>query len=156
HRLDIVRNAFLSPPANAGAGVKIGVISDNVDHLSDVVTSGDAPNNVNIKFRSTDPADAGDEGTALIEVLHDIVPGASIEFYGPTTSAEMVTGINTLKGDGCQIILDDLTFLDEPKFEDGIIAQAVKSFIAGGGIYVTSAGNDSQDHYIGNYNQVNN
>src|SRR5581483_2542378 len=170
HHFDVIRNLFFNTPTNAGAGVKVGVISDNVSDLSLSVVTGDAPSTASVLFTdTTNPDNAGDEGTALIEVIHDVAPGATIEFDGPIASfldpnttqgfqkgMDMVSAINQMKADGCQIIVDDITFLDEPKFQDGIIATTVRSFVTGGGIYVTSAGNDSLDHYIGGYNRVAN
>src|SRR6185295_1539708 len=42
-------------------------------------------------------------------------------------------------------------FTDEPKFEDGPIAQAARRFAAGGGVYVTAAGNYARSHYFAPY-----
>ncbi len=68
----------------------------------------------------------------------------------------MVAGIEALKEAGCNIIVDDITFTDEPKFEDGLIAQAARGFYNSGGIYVTSAGNSAQWHYSSTYNRGDN
>ena len=49
------------------------------------------------------------------------------------------------------MIVDDLVFTDEPKFEDGPIGLAARRFIAAGGVYVTAAGNFARSHYFAAY-----
>jgi len=133
-----------------GAGVKVGVISTGVTHLASSVASGDLPVDVEVLTAGG----GGDEGTAILEILHDIAPGAGLAFYGPTTSADMVAGINALAAAGARIVVDDLTFFDERKFEDDMIAQTARNFVTGGRLYVTSAGNSAQTHYRSAYNRV--
>lgn len=131
-----------------GTGIKVGVISDGVSNLADSVASGDLPSSPAIDVRK---AGSGDEGTAMLEIIHDLAPGAALAFYGPEDSTDMVTAINTLASAGCNIIVDDLIFGNEPKFEDGPIAQASRNFYINGGLYVTSAGNSAQRHYYHQY-----
>lgn len=132
-----------------GAGVKVGVISDGVDHLADSVMSNDLPAGVQVLAPGT-----GDEGTAMLEIVHDLAPGAALAFYGPSTSVDMASGINALAAAGARVVVDDLSFFFEPKFEDGLIAETVRSFATGGRVYVSSAGNRAQQHYRVGYNQL--
>jgi len=167
HRFDLVRSLFFSPNPNtsAGAGIRVGVMSDSTDHISLVQATGDAPPNPQLHIIQSPgdpnhlpfpiPPNTGDEGTALIELVHDIAPGAPITFYGPVDSADFLIGLTQLQGDQVKVIVDDLAFFDEPKFEDGPLAIAVRNFITNGGIYITSAGNDAENHYIGNFNPTN-
>ena len=133
----------------SGAGVKVGVISDGVDHLADSVMSNDLPAGVQVLAPGS-----GDEGTAMLEIVHDLAPGAALAFYGPTTSVDMANGINALAAAGARVVVDDLSFFFEPKFEDGLIAQTVRSFATGGRVYVSSAGNRAQQHYRSGYSPV--
>ena len=57
----------------SGAGVKVGVISDGVDHLADSVMSDDLPAGVQVLAPGS-----GNEGTALLEIVHDLAPGAAL------------------------------------------------------------------------------
>jgi subtilisin family serine protease len=132
-----------------GAGVKVGVISDGVDHLANSVMSQDLPGGVQVLAPGS-----GDEGTALLEIVHDLAPGAALAFYGPSTSVDMANGINALAAAGARVVVDDLSFFFEPKFEDGIIADTVRSFATDGRIYVSSAGNRAQQHYRAGYSPV--
>ena len=136
-----------------GSGITIGVISDGVtnSHLS--VASGDLPSNFGF---NTNLPHFGDEGTAMLEIVHDLAPGANLLFssgrFGQTT---MIDSINWLVANGADVIVDDLGFLEEPYFDDGPIADAVQNAIDGGVVYVTSAGNfGDASHWQGQYELV--
>ncbi len=129
-----------------GSGFKIGVISDGVDYISNSIATGDLPLGVEVV-----QSGSGNEGTAMLEIIHDLAPGAELAFYGPETSADMVVGIQALEAAGCEIIVDDVGFFDEPKFEDGPIAQEARQFFQNGGVYVSACGNSAQEHYIHQY-----
>ena len=60
-----------------GKGVKVGVISDGVDARRTAQSSGDLPATIEI-----DPGNrgSGDEGTALLEIVHDLAPKADLAF----------------------------------------------------------------------------
>ncbi len=133
----------------SGAGVKVGVISDGVDHLADSVSSGDLPSGIEILFPG-----GGDEGTAMLEIVHDLAPGAALAFYGPDTSVELAHAIDALAAAGARIVVDDLGALGEPKFEDGLVAETVKNFATNGRLYVSAAGNQAQQHYRSPYNRL--
>jgi subtilisin family serine protease len=133
----------------SGAGVTIGVISGGVTHLADSVGSGDLPAKVQVLRGGS-----GDEGTAILEVVHDVAPGAGLAFYEPETSADMVAGIGALAAAGARVVVDDLIFFDEPKFEDGMIAQTARRFATAGRLYVTAAGNAAQTHYRSTYHRL--
>jgi hypothetical protein len=141
-RADQARSAF----GVTGASVKVGVMSNGVDHLANSLASGDLPAGVQVLKNP-----GGDEGTAMLEIVHDLAPGATLAFYGPTTSADMVNGINALAAAGARVVVDDILFFDEPKFQDGMIAQAARNFASGGKVYVTSAGNSAQRRYRASY-----
>ena len=60
-----------------GTGVKVGVISDGVDSLASVEASGDLPTSTQVL---PGQAGSGDEGTAMLEIVHDLAPGADLVF----------------------------------------------------------------------------
>ena len=43
-----------------------------MDHIADSVASGDLPNDVTVLSNTQ----GGDEGTAMLEIVYDMVPGA--------------------------------------------------------------------------------
>jgi hypothetical protein len=129
-----------------GTGVTVGVISDGADDRAASIASGDLPADLQVLGTGS-----GNEGTAMLEIVHDLAPGARLLFAPVATSAAMVATIDALAAAGARVIVDDLVFTDEPKFEDGPIAAAARRFAAGGGVYVTSAGNFGRTHWIGPY-----
>ena len=133
-----------------GSGIKVGVMSNGVTHLSQSVATGDLPSSPAVDVLK---AGYGDEGTATLEIIHDLAPGAPLAFYSPITSSDMVAGIGDLEAAGCKVIVDDIGFSNEPKFEDGPIAQQARQFCTNGGVYVTACGNDAQRHYMATYNR---
>jgi hypothetical protein len=135
----------------AGSGVSVGVISDGVGRLHESIASGDLPPSVELLSAGGPAGGDGTEGTAMLEIVHDLAPGARLLFSGPRTSAEMVTAIDALAAAGAQVIVDDLIFTDEPKFVDGPVALAARRFAEAGGLYVTAGGNFARSHWIGDY-----
>lgn len=131
-----------------GAGVRIGVLSDGVTSLSTSQASGDLPAVTVLSGQAGD----GDEGTAMLEIIHDLAPGAQLYFAtGINGMASFAQNIRDLAAAGCHIIVDDIGYLAESPFQDGqlgtsqtnggIIAQAVKDVGAGGVLYFSSAAN---------------
>jgi hypothetical protein len=145
HRANLARSSF----GVDGTGVTVGVISDSVDNLAAVQSSGDAgpvtvlsgQSGVNTcGLMGTDPC-AG-EGTAMLEIVSDLAPGAAL-FFATGTGSEAATAANiqALRDVGCDIIVDDIGYFEEPVFQDGKIAQAVNTVTAGGALYFSAAGN---------------
>ena len=125
---------------HTGASVKVCVLSDGVDSLAARQASGDLPAAVTVL---SGQAGSGDEGTAMLEIVHDMAPGASLVFAtaGPSV-AQFATNILNLRNNaGCNIIVDDYTYFNEGAFQDGPIAQAVNTVTAAGAIYLSSAAN---------------
>jgi hypothetical protein len=89
-----------------------------------------------------------DEGRAMMQIVHDVAPGAAIAFYtGANTQADFAAGIGALAAAGAKIIADDIGYYDEPFFQDGIIAQAIDAANAKGVAYFSAAGNNGQLSY---------
>jgi Subtilase family len=91
----------------------------------------------------------GDEGRAMLQIVHDVAPGASLAFYTAENSeADFASGIGKLAasvaagGAGAKVIADDVGYFDEPFFQDGIVAQAIDAVEAQGVAYFSAAGND--------------
>lgn len=135
HNVAAARTAF----SVDGTGVNIGVLSDGVDSLATAQGTGDLPPGVTVL---SGQAGSGDEGTAMLEIVNDVAPGATLFFAeGLSSQAQFAQNILDLRTAGCDIIVDDIAFFAEPVFEDGIIAQAAESVISSGGVYFSSAGN---------------
>ena len=142
HQADRVR-ARLNFAGNRnadGTGVRIGVLSDSVDFLAASQASNDLGTVTVLPGQSGMPATG--EGTAMLEIVHDLAPGAELFFAtGNGGPANMAQNIRNLRTEGCDIIIDDLTYSNEPPFQDGVISQAVNEVCANGALYFSSAGN---------------
>ena len=122
-----------------GAGIKVGVLSDSASAttVTALENTGDLPTNTVV----LNPGTGEDEGCAIMEIIHDLAPGAQPYFNTGTTAATFATAITALATAGCTVIVDDISFYNEGVFQDDIIAQAINSFVANGGIYFSSAAN---------------
>jgi subtilisin-like proprotein convertase family protein len=147
HRAAEARNFF----GVNGAGVKIGVLSDSVDFLDQSIASGNLPTNVTV-LPGQDGVDLPDvntngEGTAMLEIIHDLAPGARLFFATGFISPEsFADNIRALRAAGCDIIVDDIVYANESPFHIDTIATAVEEVTNDGALYFSSAGN------YGNFN----
>jgi len=127
-----------------GTGIKIGVISDGVDSLAVSQATGDIPGFVDVGSN----ANGGDEGTAMLEIIHDIAPGADLAFHTAfPTSVQFLNAIEFFISIGADIIVDDVGFLTQPYFQDGELAQAAQAATEMGISFFSAAGNDGRRHY---------
>jgi hypothetical protein len=147
-----------------GTGVKVGVLSNSYDcnpngiyTAAASIRAGELPQDVQVLadlrlrldpvfpqryYRSRcDPY--FDEGRTLLEIVHDLAPGASLAFHTAKNGAiDMANGIRELAEAGTTVIVDDTVYLDEPVYQDGgVIVDAVRDVIARGVTYVAAAGN---------------
>lgn len=140
HRADSGRATF----GVDGSGVTACAISDSVDALGALQASGELPPGVIVlPGQSGNPGTS--EGTALLEIIHDLAPGADLAFAtGRGGTAQMAQNILDLAAAGCKVITDDVFYFNEPPFQDGILAQAVDEVAADGVLYLSSAGNSGR------------
>ncbi len=130
----------------------------------DDIASGDLPAaaNINILEEASTSTDAsgttcgfseyflpdGDEGRAMMQIVHDVAPGAKLAFHtAAITEADFAQGIQDLATAGAQVIADDVGYFDEPFFQDGLVAQAVNAVNAAGVSYFSAAGNSGSNGY---------
>ena len=155
-----------------GAGVKIGVISDSFNGsgsaptVATQIAAGNLPGSGNPNGYTTGvtvvkDATGTDEGRAMLEIVHDVAPGAALYFHSAfnntqtpgytnadtpapdQTIADAITGLAGVSG--MRIIVDDVGILTAPRFQDGAAAQAVNAAVGGGIAYFSAAGNSATD-----------
>ncbi|MFI5690677.1 hypothetical protein ACIA58_02465 [Kribbella sp. NPDC051586] len=128
-----------------GKGQKIGVISGDVDHLADSVAAGELPAGIQVLQQSASYED--DEGTGMMEIIHDMAPGAKLAFASTLdTNADYFEAFHVLANAGVTMIAEDIALDDEPVFQQGLGATTAET-LARHGIWVSSsAGNLGTRH----------
>ncbi|MGC2061796.1 MAG: hypothetical protein WA610_02380, partial [Thermodesulfovibrionales bacterium] len=142
----------------SGSGVKVGILSDSyntyaaaVTHAADDVASGDLPgagNNCSGQTTEVDvlsdttPYASYDEGRAMLQIVHDLAPGAALSF---ATAFNGITSfsdnVRSLRAAGADIIADDFFYYEDPFFQEGPISVAISDVVSAGALYFALAGN---------------
>jgi hypothetical protein len=136
-----------------GAGITVGVLSDSFNCLggaaSDVTTGDLSAVNVIQEISScSGPSGGDDEGRAMLQIVHDVAPGANLAFASALNGmASYATNIQSLAAAGAKVLVDDVLYLAEPMFQDGIVAQAVNQVVGGGAAFFSAAGNQGRFSY---------
>jgi hypothetical protein len=145
-----------------GSGVKTCVLSDSYNRAftsaecasennvcaSDDVDSGDLPPDVDV----VQEADGADEGRAMLQIVHDIAPGAPLGFHttlgGLANYANAISTLADPNGADCDVLVDDWIYFFEGMLQDGVVADAVKGAVnEDGKVYVSFAGNAEDQSY---------
>jgi Subtilase family len=154
-----------------GRGITLGALSDSYDtatttvagdpltiHAADDVASGDLPGPGNPRNRKPvvvvqdDPTGSGfDEGRGMLQIAHDVAPKAKLCFAtaegGDLNFADNIRKLADKSGPcGADVVVDDVSYFDEPFFSDGPIADAVDDVAAQGVSYFSSAGNEGDNN----------
>ncbi|HZJ16897.1 MAG TPA: hypothetical protein VFD27_17720, partial [Chthoniobacteraceae bacterium] len=107
HGADVVRAAFKA----TGLGVKVGVLSDSVDFLGQSQATGDLPAVTVLPGQDGLGIGLNGEGTAMLEIIHDLAPGADLFFASAFISeAQFAQNVLDLRAAGCDVILDDVFY----------------------------------------------
>ena len=146
-----------------GRNVRVGVLSDSyncapgplvpgqrfTDATQDIAAN-DLPADVLVlEDLSPVPADfCSDEGRAMMQIIHDVAPGASLAFATAFNGEQaFAQSIIDLADAGSKVIVDDIIYFAEPMFLNGAVAQAVNTVKARGVSYFSSAGNQGRQSY---------
>ncbi|HST70575.1 MAG TPA: S8 family serine peptidase [Solirubrobacterales bacterium] len=160
-RVDDAREAF----ELRGRGITVGVLSDSYDtaagaatDAADDVVSGDLPGpagtcaeqQLPVNVLDEGPAGEGDEGRAMLQIVHDLAPKAELAFATAFESEEgFAENIERLArpvsegGAGADVIVDDVAWFEEPFFQDGPVAVAINRVTEDGKTYLSATGNDN-------------
>jgi hypothetical protein len=128
-----------------GAGVNVGVISNGAPSIA----ASDLPA-VTVNNTGCAAGTAGcDEGTAMLEIVHDMAPGAGLFFDAGAGGgvAGHVGAQNWLAAAGrANVITEDMAFDGEPAFQYGLAASNGDAIAASGVSMHSSAGNLGNQH----------
>ncbi|HEX4464786.1 MAG TPA: S8 family serine peptidase [Solirubrobacterales bacterium] len=141
-----------------GSDVKVGILSDSFDldaltptGAREDVLSGDLPGAGNpcgystpVEVLDDSEAEGEDEGRAMAQIVHDLAPGAAISFAtafkGLTPFAD---NIKALAANGASVIADDISYFEEPFFQEGPVGNAITEVTEDGVSYFSAAGNNN-------------
>ena len=141
-----------------GSGVTVGILSDSFNrsvtaatHAPEDVAAGDLPgpgspcgSTTAVDVLDDSEATGKDEGRAMAQIVHDLAPGAAIAFATAFTGElQFAANIKALAAAGAKVIADDVTYFEEPFFQDGPVAVAAGEVGAAGVSYFSAAGNDN-------------
>jgi subtilisin family serine protease len=136
HRVREAREFF----GVTGAGIKICVLSDGIDGIAAIQESGDLPADIEVL---PGQRGRGSEGAAMLEIVHDLAPGARLAFATAANSfASFAENVLALHQSGCHVIVDDIFYIVESPFQDLGVAEAVNRVTAAGVLYFSSSGNE--------------
>ena len=156
-----------------GSGVTVGVISDGIGGLASAIAAGDLPASTLTRdvtgkliavtggviatyFRADGDLEgklgssSGSEGTAMMEIVHDIAPGAQLRFANFNTDLEFNAAVDFLASVS-DVVIDDISFSGGPYDQSSLVSsntatelQRLSNPIRG---YYTSVGNSALSHY---------
>ena len=154
HKADQVRQVY----GIDGSGIRVGVLSNGLGGAAAVqqsIDSGDIPPE-GIQLVGDNTFITGAEGLAMLEIVHDIAPGAQLYFataFGGISS--FASNILDLQQAGCNVIIDDVSYfsalnmnsghafsLGNTPTNGGKIMEAVKTVSELGVLYFSSSGNN--------------
>ncbi len=130
--------AWTTGTRNAGTKPSVGLAGELVGANQQL--TGDLPSNVALV---RDDRPGADEGAGMAELVHDVAPGAAIAFHTALGGqAAFAAGIKRLRTETkATLLVDDVIYLDEPMYQDGIIAQEAGAAVSAGVPYFSAAGN---------------
>ncbi len=146
--------AFRNATGATGVGQFVGVISDSADFvdgnpadpeigIAESQLSGDLPE---VGVFNIFDVPGSDEGRAMLEIVHDIAPGANLSFasgvFGIDFALDLLTTPVGFTYPGATVVTDDLSFFISPIYNDGIFSQTIDDAVLNRNIvYTGSAGN---------------
>ncbi len=171
----VLKTNLLNKRGIKGDGITVGVLSDSfntaqlnvqsppVTTAADDVRTGDLPVvNVLEDFVDKNGLGGTDEGRAMCQIVYDLAPHCNLAFATAFVSeidfANNIVALRTQAN--CDVIVDDVSYSDDPVFSDGLLAQAVNtvafSTSAPGhpAVYCSSAGNEGANGYISTYRDL--
>jgi subtilisin family serine protease len=158
-RSNLARNLFDVD----GRNVRVGVLSDSYNcalgplapglrftNASQDIANNDLPTDVLVleDLRAAPSSACSDEGRAMMQIIHDVAPGAPLAFATAFGGEQaFADNIIALADAGSKVIVDDIIYFAEPMFLNGPVAQAVNTVKERGVAYFSSAGNNARASY---------
>jgi hypothetical protein len=139
-----------------GTGVKVAIIDLGFADLAASKARGDLPDaTTNRDECSGNFGTATDHGTAVAEIVHEMAPGAQLYLICMNSAASLNAAKDFAIAQGVDVINMSAGFFNSARGDgdggagtpDAIVADAASQ----GVLWVNSAGNDAQKHYMGTF-----
>ena len=134
-----------------GAGVRVAVISDGIRGLAAAQGRGDAPQLAEALAFGAGRLERGAEGTAMLELVHDLAPGAELSFGAVLTDLDMIAAVRHF-AQRVDVIVDDVGF-PYPDDQQSDVSRNTAAALAHPEwplrAYITAAGNWARTHWSG-------
>jgi len=89
-----------------------------------------------------------DEGRAMLEIIHDVAPGADLSFATAIRSLQsFADNVRALREDGADVIVDDVGYADQSPFSEDVVSDAANDVVDDGAVYLSAAGNSDDNGY---------
>ena len=147
---------FIATTGKTGAGVTIGMMSDDVTSLAIIQSRGELPQHIAVltPAAQSNPLPPTDEGTMLLEESHAMAPGATLLFCAPQTDVEYVSCLAALIGAGASVVADDLEYPGEDVMSaESSLAQGVSAVLTQNPnvLLFSAGGNENESYWQGPY-----
>ena len=135
-----------------GAGSRIAVLDLGFDGYEELLGS-ELPDSVTVHSCREDGDITGDgqpHGTAVAEIVHEVAPEASLYFTNFDTEVEFANCIDWLVAEGVDVVNMSVGFFASgPGDGTGVVNDMVNEATSQGLVWVNSAGNEAETHWLG-------
>jgi hypothetical protein len=148
---------FVTQTTANGAGAKVGVQSGGISNIKIIRSRGELPAVQVVQPADGSSSPAGDEGTALLEEIHAVAPGAALTYCGPSTYVEYTSCLSQMIAAGATILVDDIIFPQQDLLSaDSSEVQAIEQLLTQNPAVAlfTAAGNYNGSYWEGSYSPV--
>ena len=140
-----------------GSGIRVAVISDGIVGLQQAQRAGEAPKLTEARAFGAGSLNRGQEGTVMIEIVHDLAPGAAISFAAVTTDLDHIAAVNHY-AQRVDIIVDDVSYAFPADQRSDVSVNTTRALRHPDWplrLYVTAAGNWAESHWAGEWRPGN-
>ena len=129
------------------------VISDGIVGLQRAQESDEAPKLADARAFGAGSLNRGQEGTAMIEIIHDLAPGATISFAAVTTDLDHIAAVNYF-APRVDVIVDNVSYAYPANQRSDVSLNTTRALQQPDWnlrLYVTAAGNWAESHWSGEW-----
>jgi hypothetical protein len=140
-------------PYRTDKEVKVGIIDEGFSGYLSLLGT-ELPSTVETKsLRADGNLFASDHGTACAEIVYDIAPNAKLYLLNIGTDVEFYYAVEWLVSQEVDVVSCSISWVNAGAGDGtGIINSIVEWAYQNGIIWVNSAGNDADNHWMGNFN----